>query len=95
VRTFCEFSSVELTCFELYRDNVAEGLVKELYWDSQSAHGWWWCVVIGGQANDRVFVCVCLSPPETTPRFGTQPVINKTCALSVADVVLYSPGLKG
>jgi len=39
VRTFCEFSSVELTGFELYGDDVAEGLVKELYWDSQSAHG--------------------------------------------------------
>lgn len=39
VRTFCEFSSVELTGFELDCDNVAEGLVKELYWDSQTAHG--------------------------------------------------------
>ena len=34
VRTFGEFPSVELTGFELYCDDVAEGFVKELYWDS-------------------------------------------------------------
>jgi len=39
VRTFREFSSVELTGFEFDCDNVAEGFVKELYWDSQTAHG--------------------------------------------------------
>ena len=38
MRTFCEFSSVELTGLELYCYDVAEGFVKELYWDSQSAH---------------------------------------------------------
>ena len=39
VRTFGEFPSVELTGFEFYCDDVAEGFVKELYWNSQSAHG--------------------------------------------------------
>ena len=34
VRTFGELPSVELTGFELYCDDVAEGLVEELYWDS-------------------------------------------------------------
>ena len=34
VRTFCELPSVELTGFELYCDDVAEGFVEELYWDS-------------------------------------------------------------
>lgn len=38
MRTFCELSPVELTGFELYCDDVAEGFMKELYWDSQSAH---------------------------------------------------------
>ena len=38
MRTFCELSPVELTSFELYCDDVAEGFMKELYWDSQSAH---------------------------------------------------------
>jgi len=45
VRTFGELPPVELTGFELYCDDVAEGFVKELYWDSQSAHGgasWNW-----------------------------------------------------
>ena len=39
MRTFGEFPSVELAGFEFYRDDVAEGFVKEFYWDSQSAHG--------------------------------------------------------
>lgn len=39
MRTFGEFSSVELTGFEFYGDDMAERFVKELYWDAQSAHG--------------------------------------------------------
>ena len=38
VRTFGELPSVELTGFEFYCDDVAEGFVEELHWDSQSAH---------------------------------------------------------
>ena len=34
VRTFCKLPSVELTGFELNCDDVAEGFVEELYWDS-------------------------------------------------------------
>ena len=39
MHTFGELPSVELAGFELYCDDVAERFVKELYWDSQSAHG--------------------------------------------------------
>jgi len=34
ILSFSELPSVELTGFELYCDDVAEGFVKELYWDS-------------------------------------------------------------
>jgi hypothetical protein len=39
VRTFGELPPVELTSLEFDCNDVAEGFVKELYWDSQSAHG--------------------------------------------------------
>ena len=54
MRTFREFSSVELTGFELYCDDVAEGFVKELYWDSQSAHDG---VVLSGNWDSIRRVC--------------------------------------